>query len=105
MISPFRFPVWRYLCQPLCDNERPPVLNPQRYWQLYTVWHLEGCLNNDWPEQFWSLDYYQFQRQYQSFIERHYLEESNFIFVEHCWHLTYLRYGPYCHPEELVSDA
>ena len=89
MIFGSRFPLWQYLNQPLLDLDNPPVLNPHRYWQLYVVWHLEGCFNNNWVEHCWDIDYYQFLEKSQGFIDRHYLEEGNLAFIKHCWHIKH----------------
>ncbi len=88
-----RFPLWQYLQQPLFDEESPAILNPRHYWQLYSAHYLERCFDNNWPERCWQVDYYCFQQQYQSFVERHYFEESHLAWLEHCWHLRYFRYG------------
>jgi hypothetical protein len=38
-----RFPLWQYLNQPLIDSEKPPILNPRRFAQIYHVQLLERC--------------------------------------------------------------
>jgi hypothetical protein len=63
------FPLWQYLNQPLFDTMRPTILNPRRYWQIYSLWYLERCLNNTFLEQCWNLDY-------QQFIDCHSVEDS-----------------------------
>lgn len=40
-----RFPLWQYLNQPIFDREQQAVLNPNRFWQLYRVRHLERCMD------------------------------------------------------------
>ncbi len=99
-----RFPLWRYLQQPLFDVNFPAVLHPQQYWQRYSMEHLERCFDNNWPEYCWNLDYYRFQKHYQSFIERHYFEENHLALLEHCWHLRHFRYDLNCHPNDLPFD-
>ena len=100
----FKFPVWQYLQQPLFEPNSPPVLNPRRYWQLYTVWHLGHCLADSGLEHCWDLDYYQFCQQHQGFVDRHYVEESNLALLEQCCLLEWWCYGAYCEPKEFVSD-
>ncbi len=40
-----KFPFWQYLNQPLFHAHYQPVLNPRRFWHLYTVTLLERCLD------------------------------------------------------------
>ena len=105
MIFSLGFPIWQYLRQPIFDKNHPIVLNPNRYWQCYILWHLEQCLKSDWIEYCWHLDYYQFVKKCQGFVERHYFEEETTIFLEHCWTLQHWRYGLRCHPEEILFDT
>lgn len=39
-----KFPVWRYLNQPLFSSKSKLVLNPQKFWYLYRIELLERCL-------------------------------------------------------------
>lgn len=38
-----RFPLWKFLNQPVFNPQSPLVLNPRRFWQLYQLDHLERC--------------------------------------------------------------
>jgi hypothetical protein len=38
-----RFPLWKFLNQPLFNPYSPLILNPQRFWQRYQLEHLERC--------------------------------------------------------------
>ncbi|AFY62437.1 MULTISPECIES: hypothetical protein [Cyanophyceae] len=42
-----RFPLWRYLNQPL--GLPGTFLNPHRFWQFYQYSHLERCWRQDCP--------------------------------------------------------
>jgi hypothetical protein len=98
------FPFLRYLNQILFDENKPAIINPQRYWQIYSINHLEKCLNNKLLEHCWEIDYQQFVKRYRNFIEPHYLEENGSAFIEYCWKLNYRQYRRYSyrHPEEDV---
>ncbi len=45
--SSLRFPLWKYLNQPLFDTSTPMILSPKRFWALYQVQFLERCLARD----------------------------------------------------------
>jgi hypothetical protein len=38
-----KFPFWQYLNQPLLGTEKPPILNPRRFSQIYRIELLERC--------------------------------------------------------------
>ncbi|NJO42059.1 MAG: hypothetical protein HC769_20345 [Cyanobacteria bacterium CRU_2_1] len=38
-----RFPIWKYLNQPIFDAKTPLVLNPNRFWYAHQVQYLERC--------------------------------------------------------------
>jgi hypothetical protein len=42
-----KFPFWQYLNQPLLNVHYQPVLNPRRFWYLYSITLLERCLDMD----------------------------------------------------------
>ncbi len=44
-----RFPVWKYLNQPLFSRLYRPRLNPWAFWRGYQVQFLERC----WAKEFW----------------------------------------------------
>ena len=72
------FPLWPYLHQVLFDTGEPAILNPHRYWQNYSISHLEKCLNNAFLEHCWRIDYQQFVKRYSYFVQPHYFEESRY---------------------------
>jgi hypothetical protein len=39
----FAFPLWQYLNQPLFNPSVKLVLNPRRFWQIYTLQLLSRC--------------------------------------------------------------
>lgn len=38
-----RFPLWKYLNQPVFDPQSPLVLNPNQFWQRHQIEYLERC--------------------------------------------------------------
>lgn len=38
-----RFPLWKFLNQPVFDPQMPLVLNPQQFWQRHQIEYLERC--------------------------------------------------------------
>lgn len=38
-----RFPLWKYLNQPILDPQTPLVLDPQQFWQRHQIEYLERC--------------------------------------------------------------
>lgn len=100
------FPLWQYIHQVIFNTGNPAVLNPNRYWQIYSIIHLEKCLNNSLIEHCWKTDYQQFVKRYCDFVEPHYFEENDSAFIEYCWKLNYWKYRRYGerHAEEDLSD-
>lgn len=45
-----RFPLWQFLNQPLFNRKSKFILNPQRFWYMYTITLLERC----WEKQYES---------------------------------------------------
>ncbi len=43
-----KFPVWRYLNQPLFEAASTPVINPKRFLYVYRVEFLERCLERQY---------------------------------------------------------
>ncbi len=41
---PLKFPVWKYLSQPLFSQAQPFIVNPYHFWCFYQVQFLEYCL-------------------------------------------------------------
>lgn len=46
-----RFPLWKYLNQPLFNDFYPLILNPRRYWYHYRVELLERCFTRSCESQ------------------------------------------------------
>jgi hypothetical protein len=47
-----RFPLWRFLTQPIFDPGRPVHLNPHQFWAYYQIQHLERCWTRNFkPEE------------------------------------------------------
>jgi hypothetical protein len=38
-----RFPIWKFLNQPVFEASHKTVLNPQRFWHQYKIEMLERC--------------------------------------------------------------
>ncbi|MBF2049239.1 MAG: hypothetical protein EDM05_68960 [Leptolyngbya sp. IPPAS B-1204] len=38
-----RFPLWKFLNQPVFNPQNPLILNPKRFWRRYQLEHLERC--------------------------------------------------------------
>jgi hypothetical protein len=46
-----RFPIWKFLNQPLFDPQMPVVLDPGLFWRLYQVQYLRRCWDSNYrPE-------------------------------------------------------
>ncbi|WP_190491759.1 hypothetical protein [Microcoleus sp. FACHB-831] len=39
-----KFPFWQFLDQPVFSRTNKVILNPRRFWYLYTITLLERCL-------------------------------------------------------------
>jgi hypothetical protein len=42
-----RFPVWKFLNQPLFETDYQPILSPGRFWRLHQIEFLERCLERE----------------------------------------------------------
>lgn len=45
--SKIKFPLWKFLKQPLFSPTTEATLNPYRFWYLYRVELLESCLTKE----------------------------------------------------------
>lgn len=103
-----KFPLWQYLRQ--LFSETNYIVNPTKYWQIYSVEYLEDCYDNNFLEFCWNCDYDKFFEQYRHFIERRYREEGDRgsrDLCQYCWQLDYFRWRSSrssCHREENLSD-
>lgn len=46
-----RFPIWKYLNQPVLDKTSPLILRPSAYWQTYQRQHLDRCWQVSYPSE------------------------------------------------------
>ncbi len=46
-----RFPLWKFLNQPILDKTCPLILRPSIYWKLYQLEHLDRCWNVAYPSE------------------------------------------------------
>ncbi|KKJ00169.1 hypothetical protein PROH_10650 [Prochlorothrix hollandica PCC 9006 = CALU 1027] len=44
-----KFPLWKYLSQPILNKQQPLILSPRHFWCFYQVQFLEHCFDLECP--------------------------------------------------------